>query len=346
MRTQKSLLVDPVIFFMSPHGGISRVYRELLPRVTNYGAFDISFSARYPLTEAPSMPRRVMAGAARRIQVSRRSRESDAIWHSTYYTLPQRWRGRSVVLVHDMIYERFPELYHHSSESAFRARKRQAVLSADRVLAISQSTANDIVTMYGIDPGRIRVMHLGCSDVFRPLPVAGIGGKPFLLYVGGRNHYKGFALFLKAYSRWPRRDEYSVFVVGGAFSLPEREWLKWQGLTQDVIAVGHITDEELCRLYNDAAALIYPSFYEGFGIPLLEAMACGCPVVASDIPSTVEVAGEYPWYFESGSEGSLRSALSAATEPARRGGRIASVIPAEYSWNIAAQTFARTCSEL
>jgi glycosyltransferase involved in cell wall biosynthesis len=221
-----------------------------------------------------------------------------------------------------MVSELFPELFNNAGSERAREQKRRCVLSADAVICISESTRQDVLRLYGVDPDKVIVVPLACGDVFKQhinisqeteSPVPG----PFLLYVGSRSQYKNFWLLIEAYSSWPRRDEVSLVVAGGSWSAQEMENLRARGIYQRVRLLNKVDDEALCSLYNMAAAFVYPSLYEGFGIPLLEAMACGCPVIASRIPSTIEVAGDCPVYFEPGETEGLVAALDIALSEGR-----------------------------
>ncbi|MFX0202475.1 MAG: glycosyltransferase family 4 protein, partial [Candidatus Hodarchaeota archaeon] len=110
-------------------------------------------------------------------------------------------------------------------------------------------------------------------------------------------------------SSWAGRKEVDLVIVGESWTADEEQYLAKLGIRDRVHLIEHVDDVRLCHLYNQATAFVYPSFYEGFGIPPLEAMACGCPVVSSRIPSTFEVAGECPIYFEPNNIESLLTAL-------------------------------------
>lgn len=217
--------------------------------------------------------------------------------------MPKMWSGAIVVTVLDMIYELFPSLFNRIGDERFKKQKRRCVLSADAVICISETTRRDLLRFHGIDSDKVWVVPLGYSNTFKRLqslagrtefPVSG----SFLLYVGDRAHYKNFNLLIKAYSLWQHRREVNLVVVGSEWSPDEIKSLKGLGIYDRVHLLDKMDDEALCYLYNTAVAFVYPSLYEGFGIPLLEAMACGCPVVASRIPSTIEVAGDSPVYFD------------------------------------------------
>ena len=161
-----------------------------------------------------------------------------------------------------------------------------------------------------------------------------------MLYVGDRTHYKNFRGLLKAYSRWPARRELDLVVISSK-GWSDTEWrcLLDLGIARHVCLLTSVEDWELCDLYNQAAALVYPSFYEGFGIPLLEAMACGCPVVASRIPSTEEVAGSCPIYFDARDIESMMAALDVALTEGRNSPRCQRGLARarKYSWDLTAR---------
>jgi len=226
--------------------------------------------------------------------------------------------------VPDMIYERFPDLFTGEGSDRFREERKSCVLAADAVLCISDATRRDVQEFYQIGGDRLHVVHLACSDFFRPLPAGDLAQKggarpPFFLYVGSRAHYKNFQGLLEAYSKWNGRAAARLLVVGPPWTPDEGRHISELGISGQVELMTDVRDEALCTLYNQAAAFIYPSLYEGFGIPLLEAMACGCPVIASRIPTTVEIAGDCCIYFELDSPDSLIDAFDKAVSEGRDG---------------------------
>jgi glycosyltransferase involved in cell wall biosynthesis len=217
-------------------------------------------------------------------------------------------------MVYDMIYERFPDLFGEEGDERFRQWKRRCVMRADLVVCNSETTRRDVQAWYGIEEARIRLVSRGCSEPFRAngtgSPSSGPTGRDFLLYVGTRYPYKNFGTLLRAYRAWPSgRDVDLVVVGGGAWTSEEERDVSAAGLGGRVRLLPDVTDARLCELYRSAVCLVFPSLYEGFGLPLLEAMSCGCPIVASRIPSTVEVAGDCPIYFEPRSVDDLVRAL-------------------------------------
>jgi glycosyltransferase involved in cell wall biosynthesis len=236
--------------------------------------------------------------------------------------LPVAWEGKQVVTVHDMILERFPDLFNSPLDRIAMDQKRRCISQADAILCNSETTRQDLIAFHHPISRGIYVTPLACSDKFTPRPVsdAELGFlyiRPYLLYIGNRVHYKNYSMLLDAFQGWKYRSQYDLVVVGAPWDAPELKILEKYGLVDHVHLITWADEQQLCKLYNRAAALVYPSLFEGFGIPLLEAMACGCPIVASMIPSTIEVAGDYPTYFDLSIAGSLEQALEIELERGR-----------------------------
>jgi len=370
MNAGLEVVVDGTIYQIQSHGGISRLFSEILPRMC---AMDDSLHItlltdgkhRQSLPEHKRIIHRAILRAKRYLRPRRVwrpiipsarrfvrglciGRGKGQIWHSTYYTLPEPWDGLQVVTVVDMIHERFPDQINGPVNDQFREQKRRCVQQADAVICISETTRHGVQHYYEVGPESIHVVPLACSDVFRRLEQAHnnsdrSSSEPFLLYVGSRcryqdsyrTHYKNFSMLVQGYTVWPCREEVALVVVGRLWSATERRHLAELGIQNRVHLLTDVDDEELCRLYDQADAFVYPSLYEGFGIPLLEAMACGCPVVASRIPSTIEVAGMCPVYFESAEVESLLAAFDMALSEGRDSERVRSGFERvkSYSWD-------------
>jgi glycosyltransferase involved in cell wall biosynthesis len=229
--------------------------------------------------------------------------------HQTYY--PEKRHPVSVpvvITVYDMIHELFPQYFDVNDPT--RDRKRASVLAADHVICISHNTAKDLSEIVGIPSAKITVTHLAFSAIFcelpqREEPPAKSFTRPYLLYVGGRGGYKNFGRFLEAYASSAAlvRDLDVIAFGGGAFTKKE--------LIRNADAIRLVTgdDEALARFYSGARAFVYPSEYEGFGIPPLEAMSCGCPVICSSGSSIPEVVGTAGEYFEASSVESIKTAI-------------------------------------
>lgn len=354
------IVVDGIIFQSQSTGGISRIFREILPLMCDLDEkmqimVLTSGKLRQPIPQHPCIvhrpimpvsdilrPRRVwlrLHEFTRRHLISRAVTDvgDDAVWLSTYYTMPPvGWKGKTVAFIYDMIHEKYADLFNKRTDALFREQKRQVVESADRVICISETTRQDALDLYQLNPEHVGVAHLAHSPIFRPLtgemnpPFA----QPYILYVGSRAHYKNFHFLLEGYASWPNR-QVELVVVGSPWTEAEKECLQKHGLLDRAHLLSGVSDEELNRLYNGAEAFVYPSLYEGFGIPLLEAMACGCPIVASDIPSSREVAAEFAYYFDPASTSSLHIALNQSTCSGRETIQVKQVLNyvKRFSWH-------------
>ena len=367
------LVVDGLIFQKDPHAGIARLYREILPRICDLAPdlqvtlfvdgplrADLPAHPHIQVKQTPAVRRtlRLRGGWRTALYPFRRlaSRtwgfarqlwlrdQSDAIWHSTYYSLPGVWHGPQVVTVYDMIHEQYPQFFNDPLDEVARRQKKRCIEQAAAVICISEATRRQVERFYNLDHPRLRVIPVACSPAFQRLDQPGeahpgLPPGPFLLYVGKRVHYKNFAALLDGYSQWEGRGAAGLVVVGEPWSRAEQQYLQAAGLVQQVRLLSHVDDVALCRLYNSALALVFPSLEEGFGLPLLEAMACSCPIVASSIPSTLEVAADCPIYFETGQRESLLAALDQALLTGRTSHRVEAGLEwvKRYSWELTAR---------
>jgi glycosyltransferase involved in cell wall biosynthesis len=223
--------------------------------------------------------------------------------HETYYAMePTGPLGvPHVITVFDMIHELFADEFPSYDKTA--AAKVAAVRRADHIICISASTRDDLIRLLGIPQERTSVVHLGVDAPVDAAPVGSPGrstsGAPFLLYVGDRRGYKNFGRLLEAVaSSSSLRVDFRIVAFGSEpFSQPELQMIESLGLSK---TVEHASgdDASLYSLYGGARALVYPSLYEGFGLPSLEAMARGCPVVASNTSSMPEVIGDAGELFD------------------------------------------------
>jgi len=275
--------------------------------------------------------------------------DNGAIWHATYFQLPKWWKGPKLVTVYDLVYEKYPQLFNKGYDDILRERKKRAILAADKVICISESVQADVFETYGISRDRIVSIPLACGDNFRQIPKEEIPSdfrvdRPFILYIGRRSQHKNFKTLLNAYAAWSHRDEISLLVVGNSWSKEEQAEIVSHGLLPNILLRSGVADEELCALYNQALAFVYPSLSEGFGIPLLEAMSCGCPIVASRIPTTMEVARNAPYYFDPLNKDDLIMALESACFSEKL--KIRNDILKEYSWDRNARATLKIYEEL
>jgi mannosyltransferase len=327
MEEMINVLIDGCLYGWQAHGGIKRCFDELIRRIAE-NENDIQFTIVLP-EQLRSLPpkgeniRHVMnwrhgiAGAVQRTVNRHRVACLEApIFHSTYYTLPFHPAMRSVATVHDFIHERYAGAmrYGHMLPDS----KIEVLRQADRVVAVSDQTKQDAIRYAEIPEGRIRTIYHGATQ--KPLPRDKAGEKirafkeryglarDYWLYVGRRELYKNFDVLLKAWAGC--RDlnrEMDLVTIGPAANLESRQFahLVKHGLEEKIHIIDDCDDADLSAAYAGATGLVYPSLCEGFGIPLLEAMAAGCPVVVSDIPVFKEVAQDSALYFDPHSEEQL-----------------------------------------
>ena len=231
-------------------------------------------------------------------------RDGADLVHGMAYALPLLCPTAAVVTVHDLSFLRFSWAFKRGNRLYLSVATRLAVARADAVIAVSQHTAQELQRLLGVSPQRIHVVPNGVDARFRPLERRTVEafrrrrGLPerFVLYVGTIEPRKNLETLLRAYAALVHRDPHTppLIIAGGrgwhyagVFALVEE-----LGLAQQVRFPGFIAHEELPLWYNAATLFVFPSLYEGFGLPVLEAMACGTPVVASNASSLPEVVGE------------------------------------------------------
>ena len=231
------------------------------------------------------------------------------IYHATEHLLP--WTTRPTVMtVHDLIFERYPEHHTLANRTFLRVAMPLFVRRADAIIAVSKHTKRDLLELYRTPPAKVHVVEEGIEERFSPVAEEAVRlalekhsiRRPYLLMVGTLEPRKNHALAFDALARLKAAGWPHCLVVAGS-----RGWLfdnvqnnvERLQLSDDVIFTGRVPDADLPAIYSGADCLLMPSLYEGFGIPVLEAMACGTPVVCSKASSLPEVAGPAARYIES-----------------------------------------------
>jgi glycosyltransferase involved in cell wall biosynthesis len=223
--------------------------------------------------------------------------------HETYYsnvgTAPNNCQ--TVITVYDMIQELFPNEF-EAQENKLKL-KRRAIERADHIICISECTKNDLMRLHGTPANKISLVHLG-FDQFAKEEGNNVFShcfdKPFILYVGQRGGYKNFLGLIKSFASSNKllNDFDIVAFGGGKFTTAELSLIQSLGFAANQVKQVCGNDDLLGRYYQSAKAFVYPSFYEGFGIPPLEAMAHQCPVISSNKSSMPEVIGIAAEYFD------------------------------------------------
>lgn len=327
-------------------GGVKRVFRHLVDGVAeNFGGRAIVYSperwdyGRARFIRSPGLPGRVHDLTASAISVICRASVTVAAYYGTAYG-----PGRRVYAVYDMIHELLPHYFRSATsyERRFVAEKRRCLLGGDLLIAISHATARDVVTVYPeVDPARIIVAHLGVDESFfgdhpwhGPAPA-----RPYLLYVGQRSAYKNFRRLLEAFGEAGLASTHDLRVISsesGGLTADERALIARHGLERAVYLQLRVSDAELAATYQRAVALVYPSEYEGFGLPIIEAMAAGTLVVTAGRSSMPEVGGDVAFYFDPTSTSDLAARLTQVVglPPGERARRILAGFARarEFSW--------------
>ena len=292
------LHLDGIIFSLQQHGGISVYFRELLRRFTAADHAVLTVESPLKAVEAAESFSALtcVERPGRRLERMRRCRDAVGhdvpradVFHSSYYRRPAGNGVPTVVTVHDFVAHRFLR--------GARGRMRtwlmnSAIAQARHIICISEATREDLMEFVGVrSDQRVSVIHNGVSALFRPLTGGAARASPdrsFALFVGQRAGYKNFSLALRALEHLP---DLVLYCVGGGALQPAELAGVSESTRARVQHLGFVADERLNMLYNQAHCLVYPSTYEGFGIPVLEAMRAGCPVVSVDCKAVLEVGG-------------------------------------------------------
>ena len=342
------LLVDGV-FFQIAQSGIARVWSSILPRLAGYPGMEIVVLDRggcpaidgVQRVEFPSLTWTGSAADSLLIDQFCRDLKVD-VFTSTYYTTPTT--TPSVMLVYDMI----PEVLEFDLKRRDWQEKQIAISFASYYACISETTKSDLERFYPATKDRSIMAHCGIDrDVFRPLDKSRTEqfrkklniSRPYYLLVGSRdNFYKNGTLAFKAAAKI-RDLEIELVCAGGEPQIPPD---LLAGLPKNVTARRvDFTDDELACAYSGAEALIFPSLYEGFGMPVIEAMACGCPVICTNRGSLGEVAADAAMTISGDDANELRSAMRSVRDPVTRKRLIEAGLQRVplYDWDVMTRAF-------
>jgi mannosyltransferase len=280
------IIYDGIIESLQQSGGVTVVFKELIKRLTDYSYCSYEVSSRIVSPQKNHILGSRFLERYRDAQLPNDILGKDVVFHSTYYRLPANKKLPVVTTVHDFTYERFvkgPAKWVHSWQ------KNRAIRNSDLVICVSHNTAKDLQKYCPINPKKIRVIYNGVSDSYHLLDGILSEKSQDVVFVGARSGYKNFTLAVESVASVPNLQ--LKIVGGGKLSEDEIKHLDAY-LPNRYQWLGRLSDEELNQTYNTAYALLYPSSYEGFGIPIIEAMRAGCPVIAVNVSSIPEVAGD------------------------------------------------------
>lgn len=223
--------------------------------------------------------------------------------HAPHYTLPMGWGGASVVTIHDLIHVRLAHLQRPGVGLAARTLAGLAAHRADVVIADSEATRQDILELLHVRPDKVHVVHLGLPATLAPASAVEVAvfrsdralPADYVLYVGARKRHKNLELLLRVWSMLSPGERPPLVLSGARWATddPLARLARTLGVEPSLAFAGDVPDDRtLSCLYSGAALVVQPSLLEGFGLPPLEAMACGAPVIASDAGSLPEVLGE------------------------------------------------------
>lgn len=322
------IAVDHQVTSLQDAGGMSRYHYELARQLRGREgvAMDLLFggqSSVLPFAElegsgvcveswrsrlGPGYPRYAMNAVWTAAMAPLRGRYD--VYHASY----QRWepaiRHHALVATHhDATQERFPELFRNAA--AISARKGRLYRRADLVISVSESAQQDLMEIHGVEKAKIRLVHHGVTPVAETAGAFHDGdARPYVLYVGSRSAYKNFIALIQAFAATDSALSLRLVVAGGGtWSDGERAAIAEHGLEDRVVLLARVDEARLGGLYRGAALFVYPSLYEGFGLPPLEAMSAGCPVLVSRTSSLPEICGDAAYYFDPATKGALEQEL-------------------------------------
>lgn len=314
-----NVLLDNQVYENQSFGGISRYFNELAAEGNMIQKMELFQS---PVTQRKNLYQRVVGKINRSLNRKNRKQPDKYdyyksqlnqldydVFHPTYYDpyFLEEIKRPFVVTVHDMIHEKYAEYFGSSKDSAH---KRQVCAAASKVIAVSKNTKKDLIDIFNIPEAKIEVIYHATNFDSTPFEKPDINFKEgFILFTGNRDLYKNFLAFLISIAPILRTSKVQLICTGKAFNHVENRWIKDLGVQNKVKQYYCESDQELRYLYMNAECFVFPSLYEGFGFPLLEAFASGCPIVSSPGGSLKEIAGNAAFYFDPKDITSMRDAV-------------------------------------
>lgn len=280
------------------------------------------------------------------------------VLHIPHCNIPLLYRGKLIVTVHDLTHLIYPEfLPVKLAKYYFKFMFWFICKRANRIITDSTNTKKDLLHFFKVDPKKISVVPLGVDKEFSQKPIETIEylyekfsiprDKKLLLYVGNLLPHKNLSRLLEAFALMPERENCRLLLIGKAFdgrSIPSSE--KDLGIQELTIHTGIVSQEDLVNLYNLADLFILPSLYEGFGLPVLEALACGTPVACSNTSSLPEVGGNVVDYFDPTNPSDIAKVLSANLNKKGTANETIDNWVQNFTWNKTSQEIRKIAQEV
>ena len=294
------VLIDNVVFYIQQRGGVSVVWREIINRILKeksihvkfleYGKTSNIFRTGLDIDNTKIINRNGWFFPIKRYLNPKYEFNERFIFHSSYYRTCQNKNAINITTVHDFTYEMF---FPFLKRTLHGWQKRRAIRNSDYVVCVSENTKKDCLKyIKGLDESKVKVIYNGVSKRYYPIEDKMSLQLPFphqsyVMFVGDRTHYKNFNLVVDFW----KKSNYNLVIVGSPLNISEQALFDDLGPDKKYVLLTDIPNDRLNELYNGAFCLIYPSKYEGFGIPIIEAQKAGCPVIAYDASSIPEIMG-------------------------------------------------------
>lgn len=293
------IIYDNIIFFLQKAGGISIYWAELIKRL-KYKKNIVFYESENQNIFRKEIDIKTQKESSFDLRFLRylpfmKKLSSKSVFHSSYYRVSLKKDVVNITTVHDFTYEYFRSglaKYIHIWQKGF------AIKKSDGIICVSENTKNDLMKFYPmIEKSKIKVIYNGVGEEFIKLEKPNfflinkfeiLKDKKYILYIGDRSNYKNFDIAIEVINEL--KDFYLVVIGGKDFEDGEKEKIK--NIKNRIYHFRGISGDDLNIVYNNAFCLLYPSSYEGFGIPISEAMKAGCPVISTNISSIPEVAGD------------------------------------------------------
>jgi mannosyltransferase len=349
------IIFDNIAFALQKAGGVSAVWTELLKRIPQdfvekyleYDKMDNIFREELSLPADKIIKCRIPLGPKIHKLFDLTCKKKDKfIFHSSTYRICKSKKAINIITVHDFIDEKFPTknfLLHFIRTQS----KKNRIKNADALICVSENTKKDLLHYYSgkLDTNKIHIVHNGKSEDFK-IDNSNLNEffselKPqnYVMFVGNRYGYKNFTALAEAMRKFCNKE---LVLVGGRNLTPnEQQMIKINLKTRKYYHYQHLPNKDLNILYNNAFCLVYPSAYEGFGIPVIEAQSAGCPVIASNSSSLPEILGESAMLLKDTTPHSICEALCKLEEDDFRDNLISKGLEnsKKYSWDIMTQKY-------